>query len=163
MPSVSPRHTPTIEPDPRRPHHCIPNAPDARHVHDLATVVGARRTFETPDHEAPSFVEAVLTVDPSGSAAAVQTQPIIYRLVDLEVVTVPAGLEAAFDSPPNPSSNCSWALMRGSLGGLYATAVDATFVDDSVTAGVTYTYAVRAVDAAGNISWRSNLATWTAP
>lgn len=48
----------------------------------------------------------------------------------------------------------------GSLGALYATApAQTTWTDGDVVVGTTYTYAVKARDAAGNISWRSNLST----
>ncbi len=51
----------------------------------------------------------------------------------------------------------------GSLGPAFATVPPSTsWIDDSAVAGVAYTYAVRGRDAAGNLSWRSNLSTATA-
>ncbi|NNF53089.1 MAG: hypothetical protein HKN03_01470, partial [Acidimicrobiales bacterium] len=51
----------------------------------------------------------------------------------------------------------------GGLGPLLTTSAESFFTDGSVDAAVTYTYAVRAVDAAGNIGWRSNLSTIDIP
>lgn len=49
---------------------------------------------------------------------------------------------------------------NGSFGSLIATIDDTTsWVDTGVTPGVTYTYGVKARDAAGNTSWRSNLSS----
>ncbi|MFT7601962.1 MAG: fibronectin type 3 domain-containing protein, partial [Acidimicrobiales bacterium] len=49
----------------------------------------------------------------------------------------------------------------GTLGPLFATTTNTSFVNESVALGETYTYAIRAEDAAGNVSWRSNLASIT--
>lgn len=52
----------------------------------------------------------------------------------------------------------------GAVGPLLITIPAASaWTDTDVVAGTSYTYAVRAVDAAGNVSWRSNLVTRTAP
>ncbi len=48
---------------------------------------------------------------------------------------------------------------NGTLGNQYATSTSTTWTDNNVNAGTTYTYAVRARDAAGNLSWRSNLSS----
>ncbi len=84
--------------------HCIPNAPDSCHRHDQATIDGSRGTFVMPDHEYPSYIEATLTVDPADAAPEVLVFPIDFRVVDVDVVTQPAGLEvfvgsAAEDAP----------------------------------------------------------------
>ena len=51
---------------------------------------------------------------------------------------------------------------NGALGPLLTTAPAATsWVDTSTVEGTAYTYAIRAVDAAGNVSWRTNLVTET--
>ncbi len=50
---------------------------------------------------------------------------------------------------------------NGSLGSVIATTTNTTYSDTSAAAGTTYTYAIKAVDAAGNTSWRSNQSTIT--
>ncbi len=236
--------------------HCVPNAPDSCHRHDHATITGARGTFVMPDHEFPSYIEATLTVDPPDAAPTVLVFEIDYRVVDLDVVTQPAGIEvlvgsAAQDAPFTrevamaATTNASvpanqtvggvaytfaeWRLdgdtlstdrfvelaiesdstltaiystevgddtqrpstptglrsteetngvrlnwngstdnvgvtrylifrsTNGSLGTQYATSTTTTYLDTNVTPGVTYTYAIKAIDAAGNTSYRTNL------
>ncbi len=48
---------------------------------------------------------------------------------------------------------------NGTLGALYATSTTPSFIDSATLPGVTYTYAVKAYDAAGNRSSRSNLSS----
>lgn len=239
--------------------HCVPNAPDACHAHDLTTVSGAAGSFVMPDHEYPSYVQATLTVDPPDALPASTTRRIDYRTVKLTVTTQPTGLSVLVGSageqgpfvrplamssttnasvvtpqtlngttydfvewrlngsrwssspgtefvleadaslaavfqpsggaadtikPSTPTGlnrtatttgiNLSWTgstdnvavvgydiyrSTNGTLGALYTTSSSTAFTDRAVTAGVTYTYAVKAFDAAGNRSSRSNLAT----
>ncbi len=47
----------------------------------------------------------------------------------------------------------------GSVGAMLATSDTSSFIDASVEPGVSYTYSVKAYDAGGNASWRSNLTT----
>ncbi len=49
----------------------------------------------------------------------------------------------------------------GTLGPLLTTVTSTSYVDSAAPAGQTVTYAVKAVDAAGNVSWRSNVVTAT--
>jgi PKD repeat protein/glucose/arabinose dehydrogenase len=239
--------------------HCVPNAPDSCHSHDLTSLVGNRRVFVMPDHEYPSFVEARLTVDPGDAAPASVVVPVNFRLVDLDVQTLPAGLDVLVGSaaetapftrelamaattslsaavsqtvdgvqydfvewrlngvrlstqrfaelnleqdgavvavysadggvpdverPSTPRGLTTTALTSsirlnwtastdnvgiaeyevyrstdGSFGTLVSTSTSTSFTDGNVSQGVDYTYAVKAVDGAGNRSWRSNLST----
>ena len=242
--------------------HCVPNAPDACHSHDLTTILGSRSYFVMPDHEYPSYVEIILTVDPPDAAAQSFTIPVNYRVVALTVETEPAGIEVnvgsaaengpfirpvamsattnasvastqtingvnyTFDEwrlngqplsssqaielvidadarltavfsgdgggPPdterpttptglqtdadadsinlvwNPSTDnvavTGYLIYRstnGTVGPLYDTSSTTAYDDTAVTTGVTYTYTVKATDAAGNISYRTNLSTRT--
>ncbi|MEZ5341062.1 MAG: PKD domain-containing protein [Acidimicrobiales bacterium] len=241
--------------------HCVPNAPDSCHLHDLTEIEGNRTYFVMPDHEYPSSVEATLTVAPAGAVPVVIAVPIAYRVVDLDIETVPAGLVVNVGSAEEPAPftrpiameattdasvaatqtlngrtyqfqkwqqdgvdlssaqaveiaasadtklTAIFALVggvpdteapstprglkadaglngivltwtgstdnvgvagyqifrstNGSLGSLYRTTsgVGTSFTDQNVSRGVTYTYAVKAIDAADNTSSRTNLAT----
>lgn len=242
-------------------HHCIPGG--GCHTHGLEAVDSARGTFVMPDHEYPSNVELVLTVnDPNGGVTEQQTEA-NYRTVDVTVEGDPSGvpvlvgsteentpfvrevaigattsvsvsdplvfngltlgferwrldgnvagnsralefaptantvLRAEYDggggpvdterpSPPRGLDAAStpngirldwtastdnvgvtgYRVLRSTDGGVGAvlTTIPAgtSWTDTSVAPGVTYTYALRAEDAAGNVGWRSNLATATA-
>ena len=48
---------------------------------------------------------------------------------------------------------------NGSFGTQYATATNTNYTDTNVNQGTTYTYAVKATDAAGNTSYRTNLSS----
>lgn len=237
-------------------HHCIPLA--GCHTHGLEGIEGANGVFVMPDHEYPSNVELVLTVnDPNGGTIMERTEA-NYRTVDVDVTSQPSGvpvlvgsteeatpftrqvaagattsvavadplvyggqslgflhwrlagavagtspgiefapainttLRAEFDSggldderPSTPRGlrltpgaddiRLSWTSSTdnvavagyrvyrstdGTLGQPFAeTGPGSTWTDNSVDPATTYTYAVRARDAAGNLSWRSNLAS----
>ncbi len=93
--------------------------------------------------------------------------------LDTERPTPPTGLRTfarpgAVDLTWNPSSDnvgvVQYVIHRSTNGGFgspYRTVDGDTlqFGDGSVAAGVTYTYAIKSVDAAGNTSWRSNLSS----
>ncbi len=79
--------------------HCVPNAPDACHAHELSAIVGAAAgSFIMPDHEYPSYVQATLTVDPPDAVPAVTTRRADYRTVNLTVTTEPSGLSVLVGS-----------------------------------------------------------------
>lgn len=96
-------------------------------------------------------------------------------VVDTERPSTPRGLRSADD--PN-GIRLSWTgstdnvavtgyqvyrSTNGTLGSLFTTVpVATTWTDTSTVSGTTYTYAMRAVDAAGNTSWRTNLISRTA-
>ncbi len=240
-------------------HHCIPGG--GCHTHGLEAVDGANGTFVMPDHEYPSNVELILTVNNPGGGSVVESSQVDYRTVDVDVTSQPSGapvlvgsteentpftrqvaagattsvsvsdpllfggqtlgfgqwrlagavagaspalefapsinttLRAEFtggatdDQRPSTPRGLTSSLTgggiglnwtastdnvavtnyliyrstNGTLGPLFATvAPNASWVDTSVSAGTSYTYAVRARDAAGNISWRTNLTSLTA-
>lgn len=237
-------------------HHCIPGA--GCHTHGLEGIEGANGVFVMPDHEYPSNVELVLTVNDPNGGVVVERADANYRTVDVDVSSQPSGvpvlvgsteeatpftrqvaagsttsvsvadpvlfggqslgflrwrlggaagptapgfefvpsidttLRAEFDSggidderPSTPRGlratvdgnnvRLDWSgstdnvavtnyvVYRSTDGGLglpFATIGPvASWIDDSVAVGTTYTYAVRARDAAGNLSWRTNLAS----
>lgn len=94
---------------------------------------------------------------------------------DTERPSTPRGLRSAAD--PN-GIGLSWTAStdnvgvtgyqvyrstNGALGSLFATVPPGTeWVDTSTVDGTAYTYALRAIDGAGNVSWRTNLVTRTA-
>lgn len=94
---------------------------------------------------------------------------------DTERPTTPRGLRSA-DDPGGirlswtPSTDnvgvADYQIYRstaGAVGPLLTTIpAGSAWTDTDVVVGTAYTYAIRAVDAAGNVSWRSNLVTRTA-
>jgi fibronectin type 3 domain-containing protein len=64
-------------------------------------------------------------------------------------------------SPPGGNAPAGYVVERGGVE--IARTTGTSYADDSVTAGVTYIYDVRALDAAGDLSASSNYATATVP
>ncbi len=239
-------------------HHCIPGG--GCHTHGLDAIEGANGSFVMPDHEYPSNVELVLTVDDPNGGTATATVQADYRTVDLVIRSQPTGatvlvgsteevapftrpvasgattsvsvrtpqtvggssltfqrwtidgaagstnpgleiaptqnttVRADFNgggndterpSPPrqlranNDSGDIdlTWLAStdnvgvtgyqihrstNGSFGPVVATiGANTSWTDTNVNEGTAYTYGVKAIDAAGNTSWRSGLSTAT--
>ncbi len=81
----------------------------------------------------------------------------------LRSASSPAGIELTWTASIDDVGVVNYVIFRstdGSLGEAWRTVGDVTsMTDDEADLGVTYTYAVRARDAAGNLSWRSNLSS----
>lgn len=84
----------------------------------------------------------------------------------LRTAPTPGGVGLTWTASADNVAVAGYQIYRstnGTLGSLLTTvAATTTWVDTDVVSGTTYTYAVRAVDAASNVSWRSNLSTETA-
>ena len=88
--------------------HCPdPTAPNACHVHPLQTFSGIRSPeFTAPQHDYPSFIEAVLRVSDKRGLSGTATIKIAPRTVDVSLSSNPPGIEllAGSDSRPSPFS-----------------------------------------------------------
>ncbi len=126
---------------------------------DTALAVGTAYTYSISAYDAVGN-----TSDQSTSATA-------STLADTSAPTKPTGLTA------NPSSttqiNLSWTASTDNVGvtgyrvyrdgGLVTTVTATNYSDTGLTAGTTYSYAVDAIDAAGNASAQTNAVTATTP
>ncbi len=88
--------------------HCPdPSAPNACHVHPLQTFSGIRSPeFTAPQHDYPSYIEAVLRVSDKRGLSGTATIKIAPRTVDVSLSSNPPGIEllAGSDSRPSPFS-----------------------------------------------------------
>ncbi|PYJ87308.1 MAG: hypothetical protein DME22_02075, partial [Verrucomicrobia bacterium] len=148
------------------------------HVHTFVGGTGSEGSFVAEKHDiiGTFSYEIVLTAtDSSGLAASTSVQ--LPILADTTSPTTPSGLTAATAS--SSQVDLSWgasaddAAVAGYLverqGGGSAdfvqigTATDTTYSDTSVTANTSYSYRVRAIDASGNVSDYSAVASATTP
>lgn len=121
-----------------------------------------------------TYTYAVAAVDASGNRSwrsnLVTIQP--STTLDSTRPTPPRGLEAApvaagsvgltWQPATDNIGVADYLIFRstnGSVGSQIGRSSELSFVDPDATGAVTYTYAVKAVDAAGNTSWRSNYAS----
>ncbi len=80
--------------------HCPSNC----HQHPLQTFAGvASGSFNTPDHEYPSFLELKLTATDTNGASATTTLRLNPQTVDLTFLSNPAGLEIAMNGTSAPA------------------------------------------------------------
>jgi len=148
------------------------------HVHTFVGGTGSEGSFVAEKHDniGTFSYEIVLTAtDSSGLAASTSVQ--LPILADTTSPTTPSGLTAATAS--SSQVDLSWgasaddAAVAGYLverqGGGSAdfvqigTATDTTYSDTSVTENTSYSYRVRAIDASGNVSDYSAVASATTP
>ena len=130
--------------------------------------------LNTTSYADGSHTISASAVDTSGNTA--NSQPITINIsnapaTDSEPPSAPANLTAsAVDSS---TVNMSWSPSVDNVGvtgyivyrngSVIATSPSSTYSDYNVTAGASYTYAVAAADAAGNISAKSNSVSVTVP
>ncbi len=75
---------------------------------------------------------------------------------------VASGVRLTWTASTDDVGVVDYVIYRSTSGGVgseFARSSGAAWIDADVVAGVTYTYTVRAQDAAGNLSWRSNLSS----
>ncbi len=143
----------------------------------VGTEIGRSSTTDFGDTTARDGVEytyAVKAIDAAGNSSwrsNLATTQASGASADVERPSTPKGLNGmatggtvvlTWTSSTDDVGVVGYEIYRstdGLLGPLLTTTEGSSFTDESVEGGVSYTYAVKAIDAAGNTSWRSNTTT----
>jgi len=148
----------------------------------LTTIPAAVAWTDTGVVIGTTYTYAIRAVDAAGNVSwrsnlVTRTADFGGGVPDIERPTTPRGLrttddaadiEISWTASTDDVAVTSYVIFRstdGTLGQLWRTVAGdvVSTTDATPTPGVEYTYAVRARDAAGNLSWRSNLSTEVAP
>lgn len=142
----------------------------------LATTAGTSFADGSVD-DATAYTYAIKAIDEAGNESwrsNLVTSERDGRLVDGERPTPPSGLrvevvvggmQLLWTESTDNVGVVDYRVHRSKndeLGDVLGTGTSG-FIDTTAEPGVAYTYAIKAVDAAGNVSWRSNLAAAIAP
>ena len=115
--------------------HCPdPKNPSACHVHPLQTFAGLRGAdLVAPQHEYPSYIEAVLRVSDFRGLSGVATMNIEPRTVDLSINSSPPGIELQAGEIK--------ALSPFSITAIDNSAIQLSAPETALVGGSTYTFA----------------------
>ncbi len=130
--------------------------------------------IDTETEAGADYSYAVKAVDAAGNRSwRSNIVTLGLEVTDSERPSAPTGLRAegsgleinlTWNASTDNVGVASYQILRstdGTVGDVIATVTGTTFADTGTDADQTYTYAVKAVDAANNASWRSNLSTAT--